>query len=80
MKNNLRKTTKKGLAVVSAIVGLSVFFAACSSSDEKSVAGGVSEDAGFVADVAGVAQKGPFVKGSAVTVRGVDCKTLELCS
>ena len=77
MKNNLRKTTKKGLAVVSAIVGLSVFFAACSSSDEKSVAGGVSEDAGFVADVAGVAQKGPFVKGSAVTVRGVDCKTLE---
>ena len=77
MKSNLRKTTKKGLAVVSAIVGLSALFAACSSSDEKGVAGGVSEDAGFVADVAGVAQKGPFVKGSAVTVRGVDCETLE---
>jgi len=78
MKNNLRRTTKKGLAVVSAIMGMSVLFAACSTTeDEKGVAGGVSEDAGFVADVAGVAQKGPFVKGSAVTVRGVDCKTLE---
>ncbi len=78
MKNNLRRTTKKGLAVVSAMMGMSVLFAACSTTeDEKGVAGGVSEDAGFVADVAGVAQKGPFVKGSAVTVRGVDCKTLE---
>ena len=77
MKNNLRKTTKKGLAVVSAMMGMSVLFAACSSNDEKGVAGGVSEDAGFVADVSGLAQKGPFVKGSAVTVRGIDCKTLE---
>ncbi|MBR4399168.1 MAG: hypothetical protein IKT05_08350 [Fibrobacter sp.] len=77
MKNNLRKTTKKSLAVVSAIVGMSVLFAACSSTDDNRVSGGVSEDAGFVADVAGVAQKGPFVKGSAVTVRGIDCKTLE---
>lgn len=77
MKNNLRKTTKKGLAVVSAMMGMSVLFAACSSNDEKGVAGGVSEDAGFVADVSGLAQKGPFLKGSAVTVRGIDCKTLE---
>lgn len=77
MKSNLRKTTKKGLAVVSAMVGLSALFAACSSNDDNRVSGGVSEDAGFVADVAGVAQKGPFVKGSAVTVRGVDCETLE---
>lgn len=62
---------------VSAFVGMSVLFAACSSDDEERVSGGVTEDAGFVADVAGVAQKGPFVKGSAVTVRGIDCKTLE---
>jgi uncharacterized protein (TIGR02145 family) len=55
--------------------------AACSSSDDKSVAGGASGDAGVVAvkdlDVAGVSQKGPFVKGSAVTVQGIDCKTMK---
>ena len=62
---------------VCSFVGVLAILAACSSNDEKDVAGGVSEDAGFVADVAGVAQKGPFVKGSAVTVRGIDCKTLE---
>jgi uncharacterized protein (TIGR02145 family) len=28
-------------------------------------------------DVAGLAQKGPFVKGSEVTVQGLDCKTME---
>ena len=52
-------------------------FSACS--DDK-VAGGSSDDAGIIADlnVAGLAQKGPFVKGSAVTVQGVDCKTMEL--
>ena len=51
-------------------------------SDDKSVAGGSTEDAGIIAiknlDVAGVTQKGPFVKGSAVTVQGIDCKTLKL--
>ena len=77
MKNNLCKTAKKNLAFASAFIGMSLF-AACSSTDDKGVAGGVSEDAGFVADVEGVAQKGPFVKGSAVTVQGIDCKTLEL--
>ena len=76
MKNNLCKMTKKNLAFASAFIGMSLF-AACSSTDDKGVAGGVSEDAGFVADVAGVAQKGPFVKGATVTVRGIDCKTLE---
>lgn len=54
-------------------------FSACS--DDK-VAGGSSDDAGVYAvkdlDVAGVSQKGPFVKGSAVTVQGIDCKTVEL--
>ena len=29
-------------------------------------------------DIAGVSQKGPFVKGSAVTVQGIDCKTMKL--
>ena len=52
-------------------------FWACSDN----VAGGASGDAGIVAvknlDVAGVSQKGPFVIGSAVTVQGIDCKTLE---
>ncbi len=62
---------------VCSFVGVLAMLAACSSNDEKDVAGGVSEDAGFVADVAGVAQKGPFVKGATVTVRGIDCKTLE---
>ena len=28
-------------------------------------------------DVAGLAQKGPFVKGSEVTAQGVDCKTMK---
>jgi len=43
------------------------------------MAGGTTEDAGIIADldVAGLAQKGPFVKGSVVTLQGVDCKTME---
>ena len=53
-------------------------FSACS----EKVAGGSSDDSGIYAvkdlDVAGVSQKGPFVKGSAVTVQGIDCKTVEL--
>jgi uncharacterized protein (TIGR02145 family) len=51
-------------------------FSACS--DDK-VAGGSSDDAGIIADlnVAGLTQKGPFAKGSEVTVRGIDCKTLK---
>ena len=48
-------------------------------SDKQDVAGGASGDMGIVAkDIAGEALKGPFVKGSAVTVQGIDCKTLEL--
>ncbi|ACX75206.1 putative lipoprotein [Fibrobacter succinogenes subsp. succinogenes S85] len=53
-------------------------FSACS----EKVAGGSSDDSGIYAvkdlDVAGVSQKGPFVKSSAVTVQGIDCKTVEL--
>ena len=55
-----------------------VMFWACSDSDKT--AGGTTEDAGVIADlnVAGLTQKGPFAKGSAVTVQGVDCQTMEL--
>lgn len=69
-----RKSVGFVLLLVSAIL-----FAACSDSK---VAGGSSDDAGIYAvkdlNVAGVSQKGPFVKGSAVTVQGIDCKTMEL--
>ena len=54
-------------------------FGACTSSNDGGFAGGTTEDAGIIADlnVAGLTQKGPFVKGSAVTVQGIDCKTLK---
>lgn len=61
------------------IAVVSLILSACSNDN---VAGGASGDAGVVAvknlDVAGVTQKGPFVTGSAVTVQGIDCKTLQL--
>ena len=53
-------------------------FWACSG---DKTAGTSEESEGIYAvknlDVAGLAQKGPFVKGSAVTVQGVDCKTMK---
>ena len=59
------------------VFAVGAMFWACSGKD--GVAGGASGDMGIVAkDIAGEAQKGPFVKGSAVTVQGIDCKTLEL--
>ena len=59
------------------VLAVSAMFWACS--DDKSVAGGSTEDAGIIANlnVAGLTQKGPFVKGSEVTVQGIDCKTLK---
>ncbi|PWJ34617.1 fibrobacter succinogenes major paralogous domain-containing protein [Fibrobacter succinogenes] len=72
MKKLISKSFTLWMAIVSA--GM---FAACS---EDKVAGGITEDAGLAIknlDVAGVSQKGPFVKGSAVTVQGIDCKTME---
>ena len=59
--------------------GLLLLLSFCACSDGDKTAGGTSEDAGIIAElnVAGVAQKGPFAKGSAVTVQGVDCKTLK---
>lgn len=58
------------------LIFVSLFWA-CSDGDKT--AGGTTEDAGIIADlnVAGVVQKGPFVKGSAVTVQGIDCKTMQ---
>ena len=62
-------------------LAVGAMFWACSDNDGKNVAGGASGDAGIVAvkdlDVAGLAQKGPFVNGSEVTVQGIDCKTME---
>ena len=72
----MKKLISKSIALFMAIV-LAVLLAACS---DGRVAGGVTEDAGLAIkdlDVAGLAQKGPFVKGSAVTVQGVDCKTMK---
>ena len=59
------------------VLALAMLLTSCS--DDK-VAGGTTEDAGLAIknlDVAGLAQKGPFVKGSVVTVQGVDCKTMD---
>jgi len=79
MKSNLSKMAQ-GCFISVASFALAAYMTACSGSDDKSVAGGTSDDAGIIAnlDVAGLSQKGPFVKGSAVTVQGIDCKTLEL--
>ncbi len=61
-----------------ALAAMALLTAACSD-DKSDVAGGASGDMGIVAkDIAGLAQKGPFVKDSKVTVQGIDCKTLEL--
>lgn len=59
------------------LIFVSLFWA-CSDGDKT--AGGTTEDAGIIANlnVAGLAQKGPFAKGSAVTVQGINCKTMEL--
>ena len=74
-------TMKESMLKWGAALGMlvaSAMFWACSD-DKSDVAGGASGDMGIVAkDIAGLAQKGPFVKGSAVTIRGIDCKTLEL--
>ena len=63
-----------------AFVGALAMLAACSDSENKNISGGITEDKGIVAnlDVVGVSQKGPFVKGSEVTVQGIDCKTMKL--
>ncbi|MBR1744994.1 MAG: hypothetical protein IJ734_03235, partial [Fibrobacter sp.] len=62
-----------------ALAAMAILTAACSDDESDDFVGGASGDMGIVAkDIAGLAQKGPFVKGSKVTVQGIDCKTLEL--
>ena len=77
MKRNESRIFRGVFAFALAFAFVSIF-SACS----EKVAGGSSDDSGIYAvkdlDVAGVSQKGPFVKGSAVTVQGIDCKTVEL--
>ena len=78
MRWNMHKRFWNGFASALSIAMATVFMAGCSDD----VAGGASGDAGVYAiknlDVAGLTQKGPFVAGSAVTVLGIDCKSMEL--
>lgn len=61
-----------GLFAAFSLVALSLFAAGCSDND---VAGGSSGDMGFTAvvnkKIAGVTQKGPFVKGSSIVLKEV---------
>lgn len=81
MKSMVQKKIGMGVFSAWALVSMSLIVAACSSSDDKSVAGGTTDDAGITAvtdwEVAGVTQKGPFVTGSAVTVQELDGITLK---
>ncbi len=55
-----------------------VIFIACF---DYKAAGGVADNAGQAIrnlNVAGVSQKGPFVKGSPVSVQGINCRTMKL--
>ncbi|WP_295067155.1 fibrobacter succinogenes major paralogous domain-containing protein [uncultured Fibrobacter sp.] len=73
----MKKFISKSITLLMAIASAGMLSACL---DDK-VAGGVTEDAGLAIkdlDVAGLAQKGPFVKGSVVTVQGIDCKTMAL--
>ena len=78
MRWNMHKRFWNGFANALSIAMATVFMAGCSDD----VAGGASGDAGVYAiknlDVAGLTQKGPFVKGSAVTVLGINCKSMKL--
>ena len=72
----MKKLISKSITLLMAIASAGLL-GACS---EDKFAGGVTEDAGLAIkdlNVAGLAQKGPFVKGSVVTVQGVDCKTMK---
>ena len=72
----MKKFISKSITLLMAIASAGMLSACL---DDK-VAGGVTEDAGLAIkdlNVAGLAQKGPFVKGSVVTVQGVDCKTMK---
>ena len=72
----LTKTMTKWNLLAALVFGTS--FWACSG---DKTAGTDEQSEGLYAiknlDIAGVSQKGPFVKGTAVTVQGIDCKTME---
>ena len=81
MKMRVFEKNKGLLAQAIAFAMASFWVTACTSSNEDGgFAGGTTEDAGIIADlnVAGLTQKGPFAKGSSVTVQGIDCKTMKL--
>ena len=79
----MRKVMHKNFwaELVPACAFISILLLAAACSEDNSVAGGASGDAGIVAvtdwEVAGVSQKGPFVTGSAVTVQELDGITLK---
>jgi hypothetical protein len=68
MKNNWSKKMRCG--VISLMVAMATFATGCSDNE---VAGGASGDAGIIAisnkQIAGVAQKGPFVTGSNIVLK-----------
>lgn len=67
------------LAAVCAL-GAALFGCGSDSKSDNSISGGVSIDGGIIAmenwEVAGVSQKGPFVKGATVTIQELDGKTM----
>lgn len=78
MRNMMNRSFMARLIPTCALAAMAILTAACSDDESDDFVGGASGDMGIVAkDVAGLTQKGPFVKGSAVTVQGIDCKTLE---
>ena len=72
MKRDVYKFFGECLVFTLAFAILLGFTVACSDSDDKDIAGGTSVDAGVVAitdkQIAGVAQKGPFVMGSNIVL------------
>ena len=79
MRNMMNRSFMARLIPACALAVMAILTAACSDDESDDFVGGASGDMGIVAkDIAGLAQKGPFVKGSKVTVQGIDCKTLEL--
>ena len=76
MKHRWFEMIRKNFILFIALVFMALF-TACT----EKLAGGTTEDAGLAIkdlDVAGVSQKGPFAKGSHVTVQGLDCQTMKL--
>ena len=72
MRRMMNKNLGTSLAPA-CVLAVAAFLSACFSSDDKDVSGGASGDMGVVTiadkELAGVAQKGPFVKGSNVILK-----------